>query len=323
MLGKRIGKIILTVGAVLLVIVMLGTLIRPAEWFMEGMLSDRTMAFAGVEAEPDSTINVISLGDSLSYTSVDVPDLFLERGITAYSCGQLGGSIQEAYSILKAAFETQQPAVVLLETDILLEDDNIAGLQNGLSEEEAQLFPFIRWHSQWKQLFGVKQETPDQFKGYEVRSECVPADPGDYLNVPGEKETGVSLVTGEYLDLINALCEANGAELILYSTVSPITYCNANIASISTCAEKEGIPYLNLNDPAVLSGIGYDFTTDMLDAGADHPNHAGAVKITRYLGEYLSGAVGITDIRNVSGSEKLCEEWTEGAEAYLKRALSE
>ena len=59
--------------------------------------------------------------------------------------------------------------------------------------------------------------------------------------------------------------------------------------------------------------IGIDWTTDTYDAGI-HLNVSGAEKLSRYFGEILVSAHGVSDLRS---DKTLSEEWTRISERYM------
>ena len=69
--------------------------------------------------EQKNTIDVLILGDSLSYTSFSPLQMWNEYGISAFVGGQSGQNIQESYYMLKKAFKNQKPRLVILETNVL------------------------------------------------------------------------------------------------------------------------------------------------------------------------------------------------------------
>ena len=89
---------------------------------INGSVSGRSRVFASVSAEKEHTIDLLVAGDSESYTSVSPMDLWDKTGIAAYDCGQPGQRIQETYYVLKTAFRTQSPKMVLLETNTMFRD---------------------------------------------------------------------------------------------------------------------------------------------------------------------------------------------------------
>ena len=121
---------------------------------VNGSVSGRSRVFASVSAEKKNTIDVLVAGDSESYTSVSPMDLWDQTGIAAYDCGQPGQRIQETYYILKTAFKTQSPRLVVFETNTMFRDPGmLKNLQLSLTEPLGFYFPVFKYHNAWKALF--------------------------------------------------------------------------------------------------------------------------------------------------------------------------
>ena len=141
---------------------------------VSGSVSGRSRVFASVSAEKKNTIDVLVAGDSESYTSVSPMDLWDRAGIAAYDCGQPGQRIQETYYILKTAFRTQSPKLVLFETNTMFRDPGfLKNVQLSLTEPLAYHFPVIKYHNAWKALFDGPGGPKKSYKGFEIRDKVV------------------------------------------------------------------------------------------------------------------------------------------------------
>ena len=80
-------------------------------------LRDRDMY--RIRQEKPYSIDVIIVGDSLSYTSVSPMQLWKEYGFTSFVCGQWGQKIGETEYMLKTVLNRQKPKVVILEANVL------------------------------------------------------------------------------------------------------------------------------------------------------------------------------------------------------------
>ena len=121
------GSIVFLLG--LLVLLNLGSVIFQPKNNTEadGMEDQRAN---GILAEPENTIDVLFIGDSVSYCAVMPIQIWRDHGITSYLCGT---SLQQLYyskEFLIKAFEAQAPKVVILETiPVFKEQSGAAGNQ--------------------------------------------------------------------------------------------------------------------------------------------------------------------------------------------------
>ena len=81
---------------------------------------------------------------------------------------------------------------------------------------------------------------------------------------------------------------------------------------VSDYAKENGIPFLDFNVDQY--GTGFDWHTDSRDGG-NHLNYSGALKMTKYLGEYLSQNYNFVDKRDNS----LFHEWNDAYQKLMKR----
>lgn len=95
----------------------------------------------------------------------------------------------------------------------------------------------------------------------------------------------------EYLDRIIALCKENDIQLIL--TFTPcIEDKIGKHNTVKEYAQEKGLSYINFGEESVYDAMGYDYSQD--NADNSHPNPQGSVKITDYLGNFLTTKCGLT-----------------------------
>lgn len=279
---------------------------------VSGSVSGRSRVFASVSAEKKNTIDVLVAGDSESYTSVSPMDLWDRAGIAAYDCGQPGQRIQETYYILKTAFRTQSPKLVLFETNTMFRDPGfLKNVQLSLTEPLAYHFPVIKYHNAWKALFDGPGGPKKSYKGFEIRDKVVSYEGDEEYMKETKDKAQIPEVVRIYMEKIKRLCEKNGADLLLVSAPSPKNYNYKKHNSLEEYARENDLPYVDLN--MKFRDIGIDWKQDSYDRG-DHLNISGARKVTAYMGQYLSDNYDLPDRRNDDG----WREWDDLAREYLE-----
>ena len=279
---------------------------------VSGSVSGRSRVFASVSAEKKNTIDMLVAGDSESYTSVSPMDLWDRAGIAAYDCGQPGQRIQETYYILKTAFRTQSPKLVLFETNTMFRDPGfLKNVQLSLTEPLAYHFPVIKYHNAWKALFDGPGGPKKSYKGFEIRDKVVSYEGDEEYMKETKDKAQIPEVVRIYMEKIKRLCEKNGADLLLVSAPSPKNYNYKKHNSLEEYAREDNLPYVDLN--MKFRDIGIDWKMDSYDRG-DHLNISGARKVTAYIGEYLADNYDLPDRRNDDG----WREWDDLAKEYLE-----
>lgn len=279
---------------------------------VSGSVSGRSRVFASVSAEKKNTIDMLVAGDSESYTSVSPMDLWDRAGIAAYDCGQPGQRIQETYYILKTAFRTQSPKLVLFETNTMFRDPGfLKNVQLSLTEPLAYHFPVIKYHNAWKALFDGPGGPKKSYKGFEIRDKVVSYEGDEEYMKETKDKAQIPEVVRIYMEKIKRLCEKKGADLLLVSAPSPKNYNYKKHNSLEEYARENNLPYVDLN--MKFRDIGIDWKLDSYDRG-DHLNISGARKVTAYIGEYLADNYDLPDRRNDDG----WREWDDLAREYLE-----
>ena len=279
---------------------------------VSGSVSGRSRVFASVSAEKKNTIDMLVAGDSESYTSVSPMDLWDRAGIAAYDCGQPGQRIQETYYILKTAFRTQSPKLVLFETNTMFRDPGfLKNVQLSLTEPLAYHFPVIKYHNAWKALFDGPGGLKKSYKGFEIRDKVVSYEGDEEYMKETKDKAQIPEVVRIYMEKIKRLCEKNGADLLLVSAPSPKNYNYKKHNSLEEYARENNLPYVDLN--MKFRDIGIDWKQDSYDRG-DHLNISGARKVTAYIGQYLADNYDLPDRRNDDG----WREWDNLAREYLE-----
>lgn len=259
----------------------------------------------------DNTVDVISLGTSQAFCSLNPLILWEENGIASYNLASSAADIYASKAYLQYGLETQAPKIVLLECSRLIREgttseewnrrayDNLPfslykfeNLWYSMNEDEnmvSYLFPCLRFHERWNDLteadfkwaFTKESQSEYTYKGYYPRYKVTNADLSKF-----EKEVmnfQIAERASDAVKEIKELCDESGATLILWKSPSPmwrITYKEA----VAELANEIGVEYLDLND--YIDEIGIDGAIDFYDSNA-HLNDSGATKVSRYLASFL------------------------------------
>lgn len=268
-----------------------------------------------IRREPADSIDVIVLGDSLSYSSISPMRLFKDYGFTSYVCGQSGQKMTETEDMLKTALSVQKPRVVLLEVNALFRD--VSGMSSLNDRIESFLnyhIPVFRGHDTWKSLVMDKEYAEENYKGFAFRCTVEPYEKkGNYMKDTGQTRELTDTIRAQ-MDRIIRLCEEADTQLVLLGTPSPANYNYAKHMALSEYAREKSLVWLDMN--LLLKEVGIDWKTDSLDQG-DHLNLSGAEKVTAYLGKYLSEKFELPDHRG----DPVYTAWAVESDAYEKKTI--
>ena len=265
----------------------------------------------GILGEKENTIDVLVLGDSESYSAITPMQIWKDAGYTAYVCGTSAQSLNYTSVLLRRAFEKQQPKVVILETNAIYR--KISSNQ-AVGTELANYFSVFQYHNRWKSL-GLHDFTgkakftwTDDYKGYRYRTKVDPARQKEYMK-PTDKVAEIPALNIQYVREMKQFCDENGSRLVLVSTPSTVNWNFQRHNGIQKLANDIGCEYIDLN--LMNDRIQIDWSKDTRDKG-DHLNHFGAVKVSRFLSEYLKGTGLLTDHREDPAYAK----WNDSLKKY-------
>jgi hypothetical protein len=287
------------------------------------------------------TVDVLVLGSSHAFTSVNPAVLYDEFGIAAFDLGGGRQPMWNSYYYLVEALKTQTPKVVVLEgyhviftpeyVDRSTIINNNFGLKlsgNMLNALRASVPPnqffdyllrFDRYHTRYRNL-GVADfqqqmtritassyESGKGFLGMGGQQSVEPLD--DIL----EKREPLDEKVEQYYRKIFALCEARGIPLEII--VTPWHVSDESQTLLNTAediAHSCGVAFTNYN--SFYNELGIDFATDLVDV--EHLNYKGAEKLTRALGERLKARYDLPDRRGDSA----WDSWAQDARLYRRFA---
>lgn len=309
-----IRPFLFTTGLFLLLYI-LSYLMLPSNSMEEGFYKK----MKGILSAPENTIDYIILGDSEGSTSISPMEIWKNQGYAGYNCGVPGQRLQDTYYLLKRLLKKQSPQVILLETNAFYRNfEYTNALQDVVDEATKVIFPVYKYHNSWKYFnFSMlqnlehksKNAKPNVLKGFHYNIIIKPYTKGPYIN-PTSKTKRIDDMPLLYLNKIADLCKTKNIQLILYSAPSPLCWTYEKHNAAAAFAEKNQLPYvdLNLNNQQ----LGIDWSKDTRDKG-NHLNFYGAKKVTDYMGTYLSEHTNLSDHRK----EKLYVSWNKELKKYL------
>lgn len=241
----------------------------------------------GILAEPEGTIDVLFLGDSEVYSSVNPLRIWENYGYTSYCCSSSKQRLWYTIEFYFMALKTQHPKIVVMETNNIFK---FFPAGDSLMHSLDMVLPVTKYHDRWK---NIKPEdifrTPDNThienrKGYRLYKEADPADVEGYMD-ESDSDAYISPLNMMYINIIADSCRENGAKLVFLSTPSTKNWNMKKHNRIVKLADELNADYIDMN--LMRQEVPIDWEKDTRDMG-DHMNYYGAEKVTAYLGKYLS-----------------------------------
>ncbi len=286
---KKAARYILFFGILLILIICAGFIFTPHNYDPDSCDNDITKNWLG--EEPD-TIEMIVLGDSECYTSLEPNSFRRKTDINTFLCSSSGQRLADAYHVLKEVLETQSPDILLMETDMFYPDSTMPEIiKSAVVEEAESLMPFFEYHGRWKYLtpdvIAGKTGTSDPLKGFRVYTKVQPYEGGEYMTETDQFRE-MDPVSRHYLERIKELCDEKGISIVLMSSPSPKNWTYEKHNTTAKWADDNNIPFYDLN--LKVDEIGLDWQTDSLDGG-DHMNYSGARKTTSYMADIFNSEI--------------------------------
>lgn len=293
-------------------IIILGKLFAPKNNSITSGMMD--IKANGILGEKENTLDVIFIGDSLTYSSFIPLLMYKENGFTSYVCGTHAQRMFDSYKFLEKSIEKQKPKIVVLETNALFRKYS---LKKDIISKLEKTFPFFEYHNRWKNLSindfksSKDYKYTDPMKGYMLKRSVKSVSSKDYMK-HNNKSTYIPEGNYKYLEMMRKKCEKNNIKFVLVSATSQVNYNYSKYQTLKKYAEENKIDYIDLN---IDNTIDIDWQTDTSDKG-DHLNFQGAKKESIYLGKYLKEKYNLPDHRN----DINYSEWTRNILEYEKIA---
>ncbi len=310
---KAIFILLYFAGLIALLHLLSGIMIPKKNLAEYGMEEERAN---GILGEKENTIDVLMLGNSLIYTDFIPPQMWKDTGYTSYTCGTNDQHLDYSLEMLRRTLKHQKPTVVFLETDSFTRE--VTAL-NALLSEASHFFPCFRYHDRWKHMklrdfippFTTENCYQSRFMGYVFHEKIDSASIEDQ-----DKNAGNSEKIGRwnliYLQSIAKLCKKNDIKLVLISMPNLKGWAIKKHNRIDTLAKDLECEYIDLNYEN--DKVGIDWKADTIDAG-EHMNYSGAMKVTRYITQYLEQTNLLEDHR----SDPQYSDWEKHLRKYEKQ----
>lgn len=336
MTKRQAFKTIIFIGLFLVILTTITYIIRT-----NGEVKD---IFNGFYAQEDNTLDVIMIGSSPVYPFYSAPKLWGEQGITCYPLSSHVQRPSAALPLLKEAYKTQKPQVVVFEMRMYTMEDGdmesnmayargvtdnmkyslnriyaINRLVSDPAERYTYYFDIFKYHSNWKtivlpeQIACYRYENPHPLMGFVIKDEVGPLEEERIPDLTGiTTKTPIPAEQEERLyELLAYLKEQNQQALFIVSPYRIEPKEQEMFNYMKPIIETYGYDFVNMNEH--YEEIGIDFTTDYYDYGG-HVNTLGAEKCTAYLGKLLE-KFHLTDKREEEGYES----WKQSYGLYLEK----
>lgn len=301
-------------------------------------VQDSTAIVDGFYAEKKNDIDVLFLGSSNCFCTIDPLVLYEEYGIASYNFASSSQSMDISLLYLKEALKRQKPKVVALEVNYIVgqnvsdlgEDSILWGLTDmpltfdkleclyqmlGKVDEEyiSYVFPLLRYHERWKEIskqdyIYPTEEKTNWNKGFLRTNEIS----GEAVDLSAYTEEGSAWLDEHAVECLNEMieiCKKEEISFVLFKSPKEgwYQYFSTEIASV---VEEKGIELLDYNGLA--QEVGLDSAVDFRDS--HHLNNQGASKVSSHMGAYLKEHYDIPDRRKDENDNS----WDE-AIAYQER----
>ena len=286
--------------------------------FATGQLfRDKSTTIAGYYSIPDNTVDAVIVGSSHVNSGYIPAVLWQEYGISAYNVYSWSQPVWISYHYIEEALKTQDIKLVVLDMYGMMYGNsheqpveidkvnyrNSFSIDVGINrwkmmqtvadcgidlKDPVEFINIIRYHTAWKninkEMFTYNNHNdPDFFRGYGLQTNVDVIDaPEKMVDAQPKMPYDVAV---KYLDKIVELSHKKGFELIF--TVTPYQFYPSETEIflwLENYAKEREIPFINY--AANYADIDFDYATDMTDMS--HLNYKGAIKITNYLGQFIT-----------------------------------
>lgn len=284
-------------------------------------IQDSTTIVDGFYAEKEDDIDVLFVGSSNSFCTIDPLVLYEEYGIASYNFASSSQSMDISLLYLKEALKRQKPKVVALEVNYIpgqnastaREDSMLWGLTQmpltfdkleciyhllGKVDNEymSYVFPLLRYHERWKEISRLDYTYPIEdktnwTKGF-LQTNQISDEPVDLSGYFQEGSAWLDERAVSCLEEMAEICKEQGISFVLFKSPKQDWYQYFTI-EIEKLADSLGIAFIDYN--SLVQETGLDMANDFRDIY--HLNNQGAAKVSSHMGAFLKGHYELPDRR--------------------------
>ena len=234
--------------------------------------------------------DIVYIGDSESISSLN-PEVMEDMGYSLYVCGTAGQKLASTQEIVEQSYEEKQEKMLIYEVNNAFVHMDWNEYSLSIVEND---YPAVKYHDEWKNRIkeacgerkNNKVRKEREHRGYNP-SDAVASAPRDlYLNYMNDSEEVLEVphVNAYVIGKMKRFCDDNDIEFLMISSPSAKNWSMKKHNGMQALADKLDVTYLDCN---MIKEIGIDWETDTRDGG-DHLNNAGAEKLARYVGRYIT-----------------------------------
>ena len=258
--------------------------------------------------EKHNSVDVVALGDSLVYSSLVPMEIFNDYGFTVFNCSEPAITMGEAYDYFEVAVKSQKPKVALIEANMFFRDAKKKKWHYKYTKKLKNILPLFIYHNNWKNIFFSKNGIMSIEKGYKLNKTRKGSTNFDYMTSKNRKYK-MFKENKVYLEKMLDLAKKYQIKVIIMGFPSQTSW-NLDKYNVSKdLAAKYNLDYLNINDSSLIT---FDWTKETKDKGY-HLNYYGAVKASKFVGDYLASLNILTDHRK----DKNYESWQKAYNQYV------
>ena len=263
--------------------------------------------------------DVIFVGSSTVFSGISPVELWEQNGISSFVRANASQPMWISYYMIEDALKCHKPELVCLDMTFIKYDDDfveepstrkaldgmrlspskIKCVEASMGEDEKlvdYLIPLFRFHSRWKEFSAddiryAYYSKPVTFNGYIEDKEVQPAVKSELIYAKESEK--ISSRNIEYLEKSLSLCKDNGIQVMLFKTPAFSDNWGRDYdRQIEEIGARYGVTYTNFDD--YNDEIGLDYSVDTPDEGS-HLNTSGAVKFSKYLGNFIKENYTVSD----------------------------